>query len=72
MKKTISLLLALLLLCALLPNSLPQAQAAEAGYDLYVYGVQVTEANKNDIFQNGESFRYDPVRNELTIGHFIA
>ena len=72
MKKTISLLLALLLLCALLPNSLPQAQAAEAGYDLYVYGVQVTEANKNDIFQNGESFRYDPVRNELTIGPFIA
>ena len=68
-KRVLSMLLALVLLCGLLPAGVLQAEAAEA-YELYVYGVQVTESNKYDILKD-ETARYDPVRNELILrqGH---
>ena len=50
-KRLFSLLLALVLLCGLLPAGVLQAEAAEA-YELYVYGVQVTESNKYDILKD--------------------
>ena len=65
-KRVLSMLLALVLLCGLLPLGALQAEAAVTKYDLFVAGVQVTSDNKTDILGNGYC-RYDPARKELLI-----
>ena len=62
MKKILSLILALVLVCSLLP-ALP-ASAAE--YRLWVNGTQVTSANASDILGDG-GFTYSAKNNRLTI-----
>ena len=68
-KRILSLLLALTLVCGLLPalptGLITRAEAAEE-YDLYVAGVKVTAANCWDILGNG-AFSYDPDENRLTV-----
>ena len=65
-KRALSLLLALVLLCGLLPLGALRAEAANTLYDLYIYGARVTDANKNNILGD-ETIRYDSVRNELIV-----
>lgn len=65
MKKIITLLL----LCTLTGAKTTVANAAE--YNLWVFGTQVTDANKNDILGN-RLVRYDPEQKQLTIAGSIS
>ena len=66
MRKTIALLLALACLVSLLPALSGRADAANKQYDLYVCGVQVTDANKDNILGDHSAF-YDSAKNELLL-----
>ena len=61
-KKWLGLLLALVLVCSLLPVGALTALAEGEGYELWVGGVQVGDENLS-----GEGWRYDPASKTLTL-----
>ena len=71
LKRSISVLLALVMLLSALPLTAYAAEtdAAETGeaYDLWVGNVQVTDQNRNDILGDGGKAKYDFVNKILTL-----
>ena len=68
-KRILSVLITVVMLIGMLPTAV---FAVEATYDLWVGGVQVTSANKDNIVvpdANG-SAKYDPTTNTLTLNNF--
>ena len=65
-RKILSLLLSLVMLIALCPALLPSASAA-GPYQLWVQDVQVTDANKGDVLNDGGSVVFDPGTSTLTL-----
>ena len=67
-KRLFSLLLALLMVFSLFPALSAPASAVDA-YNVWVSGVQVTSANKNDILGDGGRARFNPSNNTLILNN---
>ena len=72
MRRTLSLLLALVLLLSALPMAVSAAVTGDladtgASYGLWLGDTQVTDANKNDILGDGGKAKFDPSTHTLTL-----